>query len=154
MTEQTTPEPRAQAPGSLLAWLRAPRPTTVRAVMVLVGLQALALAGYTLLGLLRVITGKFEYLPIALALLICTGLAAYLLGWGVKSIGNGVARVKGLVITTQIIGVLVSVSLLQGGIAVLAIGLLIWVGAVLALMFTHTFNGYVGSTGLPFASQD
>lgn len=138
----------------MLAWLKAPRPTTVRAVMALLSLQALALAGYTVFGLFEVATGKFDYLPIALALLICTGLAALLLWWGVKGVGNGVARVKGMIITVQIIGVLVGVSMLQGGIYAPAIALLIWVGAVLALMFTHTFNGHVGSTGLPFASQD
>lgn len=122
--------------------------------MFLVALQAVGFAGYTVFGLLQLVRGDFEYLTIVLLVLVFTALMVVILLAAVKGLGNGRSWVRGLIITFQLLGLLVGVSLIQGGIYGLAIPLLVWVIAVLILMFSREVNGFVGPREFPFANQD
>ena len=132
----------------------APRPLMVRLAMILVGLQALAFAGYLVFGLVELIQGNFELLTVAIPILLSAVLMAVVLFAATKGLGNGRPWVRGLIITCQIIWVLVGVSLIQGGFYLLAAPLLIWAVAVLALMFSKEVNAFVGPRNMPFADQD
>lgn len=122
--------------------------------MVLVGLQALGFAGYTVFGLAQLVRGDFEHFTIVLSVLVFTTLMAAVLLAAVKGLGNGRPWVRGMIVTFQLLGLLVGVSLIQGGIYWLAIPLIVWVVAILILMFSREVNGYVGPREFPFADQD
>ena len=126
----------------------------VRLAMILVGLQALAFGGYLLFGIFELFQGNFEYLTVALPLLLSAALMAVVLYAATKGLGNGRPWVRGLIITCQIIWVLVGVSLIQGGFYLLAAPLLIWALGVLALMFSKEVNAFVGPRNMPFSEQD
>lgn len=150
-TPETTDSPE---PTSLLQWLATPRPGLVKVTMLLVALQAIGFAGYTLFGLVQLVRGDFEYFTVIVSVLVFTSLMAAILLAAVKGLGNARPWVRGLIITFQLLGLLVGVSLIQGGIYGLAVPLLIWVIAILILMFSRGVNAYVGPREFPFADQD
>ncbi len=122
--------------------------------MILVGLQAFAFASYVVFGIVELLQGHFELLAVAISLLLSAALMCAVLYAATKGLGNGRPWVRGLIITSQIIWVLVGVSLLQGGFFVMAAPLLIWAIAVLVLMFSKEVNAFVGPRNMPFADQD
>lgn len=131
-----------------------PRPLMVRLAMILVGLQALAFAGYLLFGIVQLIQGQYELITVAIPLLLSAALMGGVLYAATKGLGNGRPWVRGIIITCQIIWVLVGVSLIQGGFYAMAAPLVIWAVAVLALMFSKEVNAFVGARNMPFADQD
>lgn len=131
-----------------------PRPVKVRLAIFLVGLQGIGFGAYLLFGIVEIIRGNFAVLAVALPVLLSAALMAAVLFAATKGLGNGRPWVRGIIITSQIIWVLVGVSLIQGGFYAMAAPLVIWAVAVLALMFSKEVNAFIGPRNMPFADQD
>lgn len=131
-----------------------PRPVKVRLAIFLVGLQGIGFGAYLLFGIVEIIRGNFAVLAVALPVLLSAALMAAVLFAATRGLGNGRPWVRGIIITSQIIWVLVGVSLIQGGFYVMAAPLVVWAVAVLALMFSKEVNAFIGPRNMPFADQD
>lgn len=143
-----------QQPANLKQWFLVPRPKAVLLTMALVFLQGAAMAGYAVNGLIQLVRGEYESLMFTVSVLLFVALIAFALFAAVKGMGDQSSWVRGLIITFQLIGILVGLSLVQAGQWYLALPLFAWAGGVLFLMFSKTVNGYVGQRDLPFTSQD
>lgn len=133
----------------LIDWLRRTRPISIKILMVLVGLEALAVSVYTVWGVINLVTGNASHFSVAIMLLLCTAAASWFLWVLLRGIGNGNTWVRGPLVTVQIFIILVGISTVQStmwwaGLILITYGL----GTLVAL-FSKRSTAFIGVRDLP-----
>ena len=138
------PVERDGGPVTLGSWLKTSRPWLVQLAIVLIGVQALVLALYAVWALYELVTGKAEYIPVAVSLILCSALVSWLLVAIVRGIGDQRPWVRGPAFTVEILLILVGISILQSGVVSWGLILLLYGLCVCVLLAIPPVSRYIG----------
>lgn len=129
-------------------WLRTPKPLLVNILMLILALQFLAVAIYTVDGVIQLLLGNIEHVSVAIALIVFTALLAWFLWALLRGVALKRAWVRGPAVTIQIFVLLVGVSLVQGSFWVPGILLIVLGAATVGLLVSPQVVAYVGTRHL------
>ncbi|MBI9114739.1 hypothetical protein [Sanguibacter suaedae] len=135
----------------LAGWFRFPRPRAALLASVVLALEALVLVALAVRGIVSLVHPQGDgSVPVAVALVVCAGLAAWVLLAGAWAIGLGRSWVRGIASTVQILGLLVAVSFFQGGLVALPSAIAVVSAAGLVGLFAPSVVEFTRREGSPF----
>ncbi|SDC93215.1 hypothetical protein SAMN05216410_2578 [Sanguibacter gelidistatuariae] len=142
--------PPAPAPGRAQTWLARWKPLSVWITSCALALEALVLVVLVVVGLIDLLGGSDRVVSVALALVVSAALGAWLLLACAVGLGAGRPWVRGPTVTVQVLAVLVGISFIQGGAAVLGGVLVVVGGATLVGLLSPPVSHYTGRTTFSF----
>jgi hypothetical protein len=147
----STGAPDGQDVPGLAGWFRFPRPRAALLASAVLALEALVLVALAVRGVVSLVRPSADgSVPVAAALVVCAGLAAWVLLAGAWALGLGRSWVRGIAATVQILGLLVAVSFFQGGLVALPSTVAVVAATGLAALFAPSVVEFTRREGSPF----
>lgn len=123
----------------------------VRVAIALVFIQFMAVAIYTLIGVVQLVTGRIEHLSVGIALTVFSAVLSWFLYALLKGSIDGRPWVRGPLVTLQIFIMLVGVSVVQGDMWIAGVLLILFGAGTIAVFLSPKVYAHIGVREL---SQD